>query len=57
MNQDEFEELIFLWQEYAKEKDSALTVDAQKLKAETVNFIWRLPPLPTSLVNREAEKK
>ena len=51
MNEKEFEELIFLWREYATEKDKYLTEDAQRLKREVLYFIGCLPSLPTALCN------
>jgi hypothetical protein len=57
MNCEDFEELIFLWQEYACEKDSNLTRDAQKLKQNTLLFIKSLPDLPGNLANPPKKEK
>lgn len=37
------DELVFLWKEYAKEKDSKLTRDAIELKQKLREFIRSLP--------------
>jgi len=39
----EMEELIFLWEEYVKEKDSKLTKGAIGLKRQVREFVKSLP--------------
>lgn len=43
MNQDKFEELVFLWNEYVLEENNNLTIDAIKLKNKVMEFIESLP--------------
>jgi len=43
MNEEEMDDFVFLWQEYAKESDSKLTVNAIKLKQEIIDFVNNLP--------------
>lgn len=43
MKVSDMDELVFLWQEYAKARDKDLTVDAQDLKRQIRRFILSLP--------------
>ncbi len=47
----DMDELVFLWQEYGKEKDSKLTKGAIKLKQQVREFVKSLPTLPRELRN------
>ena len=49
MNDEEMETLIFLWQEYAKERDIKLTKGAINLKHQIREFVKSLPTLPREL--------
>jgi hypothetical protein len=51
MNTENFEELMFLWREYATERDKYLTKEAQNLKQKILKFIQDLPELPSELAN------
>lgn len=57
MTPEEFEELIFLWKEYATEKEEKLTYDAILLKRETMYFVSSLHSLPINLANEMKEVK
>ena len=51
MKRTQVEELIFLWREYATEKDRYLTEGAKGLKREVLLFVEELPSLPIGLAN------
>lgn len=51
MNTENFQELMFLWNEYGTEKDKYLTKDAQELKQKVLKFVTDLPELPSELSN------
>lgn len=51
MNTEDFEELMFLWEEYGKESIDKLTEDAKLLRYKTIKFIESLPDLPGALCN------
>ena len=50
------DELVFLWEEYVKEKDSKLTKGAIKLKQQVREFVNSLPTLPRELRNEQVKK-
>jgi hypothetical protein len=43
MNDEEMDDLVFLWKEYGLEDDSKLTKDAQGLKRAIRDFVQKLP--------------
>jgi len=43
MNYEDMDELVFLWKEYGKEKNSKLTKGAIKLKQQVRAFVKSLP--------------
>ena len=51
MNKDDFEELIFVWEEYATVPDHILTVGALSLKKKVTEFVYTLPKLPDDIKN------
>lgn len=51
MNKDDFEELIFIWEEYGKASDNILTVGAIALKKKVIEFVLTLPELDEDLKN------
>jgi len=51
MKPEEMDELAFLWQAYAKERDDKLTKGAIELKQQVIEFVKSLPTLPRELRN------
>ena len=51
MKDEKMDELVFLWEEYGKEKDSKLTKGAIELKQQVREFVKSLPTLPHELRN------
>jgi hypothetical protein len=43
VNDEEMDELVFVWDEYAKQDESTLTKDAIKLKQEVRRYVRSLP--------------
>lgn len=43
MNAEQFRDLMFLWHEYATERDKYLTKDAIYLKQQVLQFVESLP--------------
>jgi hypothetical protein len=58
MSPEEFRDLMFLWHEYATERDKYLTKDAISLKNQVLQFVQSLPifrelPVPASKSKEE----
>ena len=46
MNDEDMNDLVWLWKEYATEKDENLTKEAIELKKDIIAFVRTLPKYP-----------
>jgi hypothetical protein len=53
MNEEDMDELVFLWGEYVKKPNSKLTRDAIKLKQQVVSYVASLPKFVEEEVKQE----
>ena len=53
MTPEEFRDLMFLWHEYATERDKYLTKDAIYLKQQVLEFVASLPVFREVTLNCE----
>ncbi len=49
MKEKDMDELVFLWEEYGKEKEKKLTLGGISLKNDVRCFVSSLPDLPEGL--------